>query len=130
MRIRAISIAAAVAATTVAVPATAGEIRNFDNKAFGAIQAQNTSVVVFVHAAWCPICRAQEQAIGKLLASPRFKNVTVLKIDFDSQKPLWSRFGAIQQSTLIGFRGRRETARLSHDADPIKVASVLASTLR
>lgn len=127
MRIPAILIATAAAFAT---PASAGEILAFDKKAFGASQAQNSSVIVFVHAPWCPICKAQEQTIKKLLATPRFKHVTVLKIDFDTQKPLWSKFGVTQQSTLIGFHGRRETSRLAHDANPDKVASVLASTLR
>ena len=129
MRIPVILIAAA-AAIAVASTASAGEIRAFDDSSFGAVQAQNSSVIVFVHASWCPICKAQEQTIRKLLGTPRFKNVTVMKIDFDSQKPLWKKFGVSQQSTLIGFHGRRETARLSHDADSAKVKSVFASTLR
>jgi thioredoxin 1 len=129
MRTPAILIAAA-AAVAFAVPASAGEIRPFDAKLFGTVQAQNSSVIVFVHASWCPICKAQEQTIRKLLVTPRFKNVTVMKIDFDTQKALWRKFGVTQQSTLIGFHGQRETARLSHDADPDKVASVIASTLR
>lgn len=129
MRIHAILIAAA-AAVSFEVPAIAGEVRLFDHQSFAAAQAQNSSVVVFVHAGWCPICRAQEQTIRKLLATPKFKNVTVLKIDFDTQKPLWSKFGITQQSTLVGFHGRRETSRIAHDANPEKVASVLASTLR
>lgn len=129
MRISAVLIAAA-AAIIFSVSASASEIRPFDNKSFGTAQAKNSSVIIFVHASWCPICKAQERTIGKLLATHRFKNVTVMKIDFDSQKPLWKKFGVTQQSTLIGFHGRRETARLAHDADPDKVTSVLASTLR
>jgi thioredoxin 1 len=54
----------------------------------------------------------------------------VLTIDFDSQKPLWSKFGAKQQSTLIAFHGRRETARLAYDSDPQKVTDVVAASLR
>lgn len=128
MRIPTMLIAAA-AAVAIATPAFA-EIRAFDTKSFDAVQAQNSSVIVFVHASWCPICRAQEQTIRELLATPRFKHVTVMKIDFDTQKSLWSKFGVTQQSTLIGFHGRRETARLAYDANPDKVTSVLASTLR
>ena len=121
-------LAAAVAA--VATPAQAGDIRPFSPAAFSAAQAHNGSQVVFVHAPWCPICRAQEQTIRKLLATPRYRDVHVLKIDFDSQKPLWTKFGATKQSTLIAFHGRRETARLSYDTDPAKVTNVVASSLR
>jgi thioredoxin 1 len=122
-------LAAAAAAAVVAVPAQAGEIRAFDNSVFQADQTQNRPVVIWVHAPWCPVCRAQEKTITQLLATPSYKGVTVLKIDFDTQKPLWTKFGATMQSTLIGFHGRRETGRIAHDADPAKVTQVFASTL-
>lgn len=120
----------AAAAVAIAAPATAGEIRHFDRASFAALQARNAPTIIFVHAAWCPICRAQQETIGKLLTTPAYRNVTVLTIDFDTEKPLWTSFGARQQSTLIGFHGRRETARIAYDADPAKVTAVVASTLR
>lgn len=120
-------IAACVA---IAAPAHAGEIRAFDGATFQALQTRNAPAVIFVHAPWCPICRAQEQTIKKLLITPKYKDVTVLTIDFDTQKPLWTKFGARQQSTLIAFHGRRETSRLAYDASPDKVSAVIASSLR
>ena len=120
----------AAAAIVMAAPASAGEIRIFDRAAFQALQAKNASTVVFVHASWCPICRAQEKTISALLSTPEYRGVTVFTIDYDTQKPLWTSFGAQKQSTLIGFHGRRETARLAYNADPGKVTAVVASTLR
>lgn len=120
----------ATAAIMAEAPASAAAIREFDGATFAALQARDAPAIVFVHAPWCPICRAQEQTIRELLATPKYKDVTVLTIDFDTQKPLWTKFGARQQSTLIGFHGRRETGRLSYDASPDKVTAVLASSLR
>ena len=120
----------AAAAIVIAVPANAGEIRQFDRAAFQALQAKNAPAVVFVHASWCPICRAQEKTINSLLSTPAYRNVTVLTIDYDTQKSLWTSFGAQKQSTLIAFHGRRETARLAYDADPQKVTALVSSTLR
>ncbi len=120
----------AAAAVLFSASATAGEIRNFNSAEFRSLQARNEPTVVFVHAVWCPICKAQEKTITTLLAKPEYRGVTVLKIDYDTQKALWSSFGVQKQSTLIGFHGRRETARLSYDADPAKVTAVLASTER
>lgn len=120
----------AAAAILTAAPANAGEIRNFDRAAFQALQAKNAPTIVFVHADWCPICRGQEATINKLLSTPAYRSLTVLKIDYDTQKPLWTSFGAQKQSTLIAFHGRRETARLAYDADPQKVTALVASTLR
>jgi hypothetical protein len=120
----------AAAAIVMAVPANAGEIRHFDRVVFQALQAKNEPTIVFVHASWCPICRAQEKTISALLSTPEYRGVTVFTIDYDTQKPLWTSFGAQKQSTLIGFHGRRETARLAYNADPGKVTAVVASTLR
>ena len=96
MRLFGMLIAAAFA---VAAPAQAGE-SHFDGAQFQAIQQRNAPVILFVHAPWCPICRAQEKTVAKLLATPRYKGVTVLTIDFDTQKSLWSKFGVTSQSTL------------------------------
>lgn len=123
-----VSLGAVIA--SLAAPAAAGQIRTFDATAFHALQAQNAPAIVFVHAPWCPICRAQEQTIKKLIASPKYQKVTVLTIDYDTQKPLWTKFGVRQQSTLIAYHGRRETARLAFDADPEKVTAVVAASLR
>ena len=113
-----------------AAPAAAAGIRPFDSAEFKVLQAHNAPAVIFVHAPWCPVCRAQEKTIKTLLATQKYKDVTVLTIDFDTQKPLWTKFGATQQSTLIGFHGRRETARLAYNADPAKVTEVIASSIR
>ena len=119
-----------IAAIAMAAPASAGQIRPFDRATFQVLETRNASTVVFVHASWCPICRAQETTIKRLLVTPAYRNVTVLTIDYDTQKPLWTSFGAQKQSTLIGFHGRRESARLAYDADPQKVTALVASTLR
>lgn len=120
----------AAAAIALAAPASAGEIRHFDRAAFQALQARNAPAIVFVHADWCPICRSQEATIKRLIATPAYRGVTVLTIDYDTEKPVWTSFGAQKQSTLIAFHGRRETARLAYDADPQKVTALVAATLR
>ena len=122
------SLAAVMVA--LAVPAHAGAIRAYDAATFHALQAHNAPTIVFVHADWCPICRAQEKTISKLITTPEYRQVTVLTIDYDTQKALWTSFGAQKQSTLIAFHGRRETARLAYDANPQKVTSLVAATLR
>jgi thioredoxin-like negative regulator of GroEL len=119
----------AAALIVMAAPASAGEIRNFNRAAFQNLQARNAPSIVFVHASWCPICRAQETTIDKLLSTPAYRNVTVFRIDYDTQKPLWTSFGVQKQSTLIAFHGRRETARLSYDANPQKVTALVTSAL-
>ena len=119
----------AIAASFVSTAASATDIRPFDRAAFQAAQRQNRPIVVFVHAPWCPVCKSQEKTMAKVTADPAYKDLVVFRIDYDTQKPLWQSFKATQQSTLIGFHGKRETSRLAHDTNEAKVAAVLAKTL-
>lgn len=118
-----------IAASLVSTAASATNIRAFDRAAFQAAQRQNRPIVVFVHAPWCPVCKSQEKTMAKVTANKAYKDLVVFRIDYDTQKDLWKSFGATQQSTLIGFRGNRETSRLAHDTDEAKVTAVLAKTL-
>lgn len=119
-----------VAALVVAAPAAAADFRPYDQRAFAAAQAAGKPILIEVHAPWCPICAAQGKAIQKLTAGGAHKDLVVYRIDFDSQKPIWSKFGAQRQSTLIAYHGRKETGRISYDADEQKIAALLASTKR
>lgn len=104
-------------------------IRAYDQIAFDQAQAANKPILVWVHAPWCPVCREQEKAIKEITADPAYRDLVVLRIDFDTQKPLWQKFGATMQSTLIGFHGKRDTGRVAHESDVARVAPVLRSTL-
>ncbi|OJY80428.1 MAG: hypothetical protein BGP18_16235 [Stenotrophomonas sp. 69-14] len=104
-------------------------IRAYDQMTFDQAQAANQPILVWVHAPWCPVCREQEKAIKQITADPAYRDLLVLRIDFDTQKPLWQKFGATMQSTLIGFHGKRETGRVAHESDVARVAPVLRSTL-
>lgn len=109
--------------------ASATPIRPFSQAAFAAAQKQNRPILIFVHAPWCPVCRSQMKTIDKVTAAPAYKKLVVFRIDFDTQKPVWQRFGATQQSTLIGYHGKRETSRIAHETDAAKVGKVIADTL-
>jgi len=97
--------------------------------AFAAAQKAEQSILVFVHAPWCPTCRTQERIIRKLHSEARYQSVTVFVVDFDTQKDGLRFFNAPNQSTLIGFRGMRETRRSSGDSDPMNIEDLIESTL-
>jgi thioredoxin 1 len=83
----------------------------FEQSRFDALQRAGRPILVWIHADWCPTCRAQDKALRQLLPRPDLQGLTVLKVDFDRQKPLVHAFHAIQQSTFILFKGGREVAR-------------------
>ena len=100
---------AVVVLTTIG--AAAADRKTFDDKAFAAAQTQGKSILIDISAPWCPTCQAQKPIIQKLSAEPQYKDLTIFDVDFDTRKDVLRKFGAQMQSTLIVFKGDKETAR-------------------
>lgn len=94
-----------------------------------ALNKQGKPALVFVHAEWCPTCRAQDAVLEKLLPTEEFKPITTLKVDFDTQKSVVKAFGVRYQSTLIVFKGGREVVRVTGETDREKIAHLLRKAL-
>jgi len=100
---------AMIISTTIV--AAAAERKTFDDKAFAAAQAEGKPILIDISASWCPTCQAQKPIIEKLSSEPRYKDLTILDVDFDTRKDVLRKFGAQVQSTLIVFKGDKETGR-------------------
>jgi thioredoxin 1 len=110
-------IFAAIAVTAgFAVPSLATETRIFDQKTFAEAQKAGRPIFVGIHASWCSTCKAQDPILGELMAAPKFKDLVYFVIDFDGQKDAVKLFGVRVQSTLIAFKGEKETG--SHRTNP------------
>ncbi len=114
----------------LAAPASAADYPAFDQAVFEKAQADNKPILVFVHAPWCPVCKAQIKTIDQITADAAYKDLVILRIDYDTQPELWRRFGATMQSTLIAFHGAKERSRIAHIAEPAAVTDVLRQTLK
>lgn len=102
----------ALAMTTLAaVGAAAAERKVFDEKDFAAAQAEGKPILIDISATWCPTCQAQKPVIEKLSAEPQYKNLTIFDVDFDTRKDVLRKFNSQVQSTLIVFKGDKETGR-------------------
>jgi thiol-disulfide isomerase/thioredoxin len=111
------------------VSANASGLRPFDAKAFEAAQVAGKSILVEVHAPWCPVCKAQAPILARLSGEAKYKDMIRFAIDFDSQKDLLRRFGVQRQSTLITFKGKQETGRSTGDTNPASLESLLAKAI-
>ncbi len=111
-----------------AIAAQAAETMPYQPAAFAAAQAQNQPVLIAIHASWCPTCAKQEPIIAKLEADPAFKDVVVMRVDFDSQKDVVRQFGATMQSTLVAFHGNKETGRAVGVTDEAAIRGLMAKT--
>ncbi len=68
---------------------------------------------------------AQKPILLKFEADPKFKDLQVFDVDFDSRKDVVKRFGATMQSTLITYKGEKETGRSAGETKPEVIASLL-----
>lgn len=94
-----------------------------------ALNKSGKPALVFIYADWCPTCKTQEKILGELLPAGEFKDIAVLRVDFDAQKPVVRAFGVRYQSTLIVFKDGREVARMTGETDRERIAALLRKML-
>jgi thioredoxin 1 len=110
-------------------PVAAGETRPFSDPAFEAAQKSGKPILVEVSAPWCPICKTQKPILAKLASEPRFKDLQIFDIDFDSQKELLRRLNVRMQSTLIAYKGATEVGRSVGETQPEWIEGLLEKAL-
>ncbi|MDP2355826.1 MAG: thioredoxin family protein [Beijerinckiaceae bacterium] len=124
-------IAAAVALGAAALfsPASAQEAWPFEMKAFEKAKAEGKSIFIDVTAPWCPTCKRQEPIIKGLLKKSEFKDLEVFSLDFDNQKNELKALRVTRQSTLITFKGAKETGRAVGITDPKAIEDLMRLAL-
>lgn len=129
---KALASLVAMAAVTglAATAASAFERTDFTDAGFKAAQAAGKPIVVDVFAPWCPTCKAQHQVLDDLEKKPEFSAVVLMKVDFDTQKDVVRSLKAQSQSTLIAFKGDKETGRSAGSTDPAQIEALIATTVK
>jgi thiol-disulfide isomerase/thioredoxin len=92
----------------------------FTPAAFKAAADQGKMTLVFFHAPWCPVCKAQEPKVLAHLNRDA-KDVVALKVDYDTNLDLRRQMNVQKQSTLILYSGATEIARLSYKSDDASI---------
>ncbi|ACS39104.1 thioredoxin family protein [Methylorubrum extorquens] len=125
MTTRRILLAAfAVAPMLLGTAAGAAEMA-YTPAAFEAAQKAGKPILVHITAPWCTTCAAQKPILSKLEADPKFKDLQVFDVDFDSRKDVVKQFGATMQSTLITYKGEKETGRSAGETKPEAISALL-----
>ena len=122
-------IAAALATASLFSPVSARSPVPFTDEAFKAAQVSGSPILIEIHADWCPTCKAQQPILDKLTSEPKFKDLKIFRVDFDSMKPQVKAFGAQMQSTLIVFKGTTERGRSVGDTREDSIAALLDKSL-
>lgn len=73
-------------------------------------RAEQGNVVLFFHASWCPYCRAADEDISKNLSAIP-KNLSILKVDYDSATALRQKYGVTTQHTFVAVDAKGNLIR-------------------
>jgi thiol-disulfide isomerase/thioredoxin len=114
----------ALSLACVAGFALAAQPKVFSQQEFDRLAREGKSVIVDVAATWCPTCKAQKPIVDSLATQAAFKDVAVLTVDFDADKPVLKAFKVGMQSTLIAFKGGKETGRSVGDTTPAGIEAL------
>ena len=101
----------------------------FTEAAFAAAQKAGKPILVDTYATWCQICARQAPIIEKLRAEPKFRDLVIFRVNFDTQKDIMRKFHANVQSTLIAFRGTKEVGRSTGETQPEWIEDLVEKTL-
>lgn len=63
-----------------------------------AVNSAKGTKILFFHAAWCPQCR---QLDAQITTGPLPDNVTIFKVDYDTNQALRQKYGVQLQTTLV-----------------------------
>jgi thioredoxin 1 len=126
---RRIVLAAMAAAWLAAPTAFATEHVPYTTDALAAAKAAGKPILVEITAPWCPTCKAQKPILAELTGQPKFRDLVVIEVDFDSQKDAVRSLGAQMQSTLIAFKGGNEVGRSVGDTGKESIAALLDKTI-
>lgn len=107
----------------------AGEIKPFSQPAFDKLTHEGKAVVLDISAPWCPTCKEQKPVIESLMKQPAYQDVTLLTLDFDTDKPTLKKFKVTMQSTLVAFKGAKEVGRSVGDTTASGLEGLIKKTL-
>jgi thiol-disulfide isomerase/thioredoxin len=121
------SAVAALALLTAA--ASAFEEKPYALDAFKAAQSAGKPILVDAYASWCPVCRAQHAVLDGLKTNPKYDALVVFTVDYDNQSDALRAFKVQKQSTLIAFKGDKETGRSVGDTKAVSIEKLIGTAL-
>ncbi|MCC6735678.1 MAG: thioredoxin family protein [Bauldia sp.] len=111
----------------LAAPASAMEHVDYTNATWEAATASGGPVIIGVWADWCGICQTQIGVLDALAEDPRFADVVVIEVNYDTQRHIMLRFNVSFRSTIIALRGTEEIGRLNAETDAAAIEAFLVN---
>ena len=104
------------------------ELKPYSAAALADAQKADKPVALHFRADWCPTCRAQDKVLETLKAEPGL-DVTVLEVNYDTEKELKQQYKVRTQSTLVLLHGQTERGRSIGDTSATGLRAALKSAL-
>ncbi len=104
------------------------EVKPYSAAALADAEKANQPIALHFHADWCSTCRAQDKVVQALKAEKGL-DLTILTVNYDTEKDLKRRFKINTQSSLVVLRGQKETARLVGDTSKDGIRDALKTAL-
>jgi thioredoxin 1 len=130
MILKAVRSLLALIAAVFAAPVMAAPVwQDYTPAAFSRAQEAGKTIVVDVHAVWCPTCKAQAPTLDALRQDAQLKDAVFFKVDFDQEKAFLRDHRIPRQSTVLVFRGKQETARSIAESRPKQLREAVLAGL-
>jgi thiol-disulfide isomerase/thioredoxin len=113
---------------SAAALAHALDVKPYSAEALAQAQKADMPVALHFRADWCPTCRAQDKVLESLKTEPGL-GLTVLAVNYDTEKELKKQYKINTQSTLVVLHGQKEAARLVGDTSANGIRTALKSAL-
>lgn len=109
-------------------PAAAFEIHPYDKAVVDKLIASGKPVVLHVYASWCLQCHMQKAILENLETDKQYDKIAFFRVDYDGQKDTVAALNC-PRSTVIAYKGGKETARMSWGVTEGAVVDVLKTAL-
>ncbi len=115
----------ALVAAAAVTPARAADIQPFTQAAFERAQADGKTILVTIHAEWCPVCKRMKPVEEALLKDRKYKNVAAFLVDYDRQPDALKALKVGSHATQVVFKGAKEVGRHTSITDRAKMEQLL-----
>ena len=102
----------------------------YNETAFNTNIYSGKMVLVLFESDKCEICNKQSNTASQLLTNPRFKDITIFNVDFESAKSIVKKFHVAKTGTIILMKGTTEVFRTSSPLEQNKLAAEIEKTMK
>lgn len=105
------------------------QVQPYTSEALAALQQQGKPVALHFHAGWCGTCTEQERVLNQMKADKALPTMTLLVVDYDTNKPLRKQLKVASQSVFVVYKGRNEVTRSGGETRSDAIRALLSKAL-